>query len=331
MTNQLAIYNQWEQIQSASIALYKSGLFADVKSEAQAMVKVMAGAEIGIPPFASMTGISVIQGKPVLGGNIIATLIKNSGRYDYRIKSHDNTHCTIAFFEHGKAVGESTFGTQDAEAAGLLNKDNWKKYRKAMFFNRAISQGARWYAPGIFGGAPVYTADEMGADTDEEGYIVEKPVITKTNPTRPEAEIIEELGYDPEPEPAPMPVKQAAPVKLERPLDPDSLRSVIERKAIKLEPYEASDKQRNFLRMLLQQLFTGNDEQYRAWLWFMFDATSSKDLTGPQVKAILDWLKPTQDSGGAYVIDAMAEKEAKASASSAIIERAIADGQQKLI
>jgi hypothetical protein len=40
-----------------------------------------------------------------------------------------------------------------------------------MLFARAISRGARRFAPGIFGGAPVYTPDEMGVDTDEEGFI----------------------------------------------------------------------------------------------------------------------------------------------------------------
>ena len=41
-----------------------------------------------------------------------------------------------------------------------------------MLFARAISRGARRFAPGIFGGSPVYTPDEMGADVDEEGNVV---------------------------------------------------------------------------------------------------------------------------------------------------------------
>ena len=59
-----------------------------------------------------------------------------------------------------------------AQAAGLTGKDNWKKYPSDMLFARAISRGARRFAPGIFGGSPVYTPDEMGADVDEEGNVI---------------------------------------------------------------------------------------------------------------------------------------------------------------
>ena len=43
-----------------------------------------------------------------------------------------------------------------------------------MLFARAISRGARRYAPGIFGGAPVYTPDEMNIETDEDGSVLKE-------------------------------------------------------------------------------------------------------------------------------------------------------------
>lgn len=162
----------FDTLQRMSLALYKSGFFGDVKSEAQAIVKVMAGQELGLPPFASMSGIHIIQGKPVLGANVIATLVKNDPRYNYRPVRHDDTACTLAWYENGELVGEASFTMEEAKAAGLTNKDNWKKYPSDMLFARAISRGARRFAPGIFGGAPVYTPDEMGVDMDEEGYTV---------------------------------------------------------------------------------------------------------------------------------------------------------------
>jgi hypothetical protein len=41
-----------------------------------------------------------------------------------------------------------------------------------MLFARAITRGARRFAPGIFGGAPIYTPEELGADTDEDGNLI---------------------------------------------------------------------------------------------------------------------------------------------------------------
>jgi hypothetical protein len=131
----------------------------------------MAGAELGLPPFAAMSGIHVIQGKPTLGSNVIATLVKNDPRYDYRVKQADDKACYLTWYEDGDNVGEAGFTIQEAQAANLTGKDNWKKYTSDMLFARAISRGARRFAPGIFGGSPVYTPDEMGVDTDEEGFI----------------------------------------------------------------------------------------------------------------------------------------------------------------
>jgi len=169
--NQLAVYQNFDSISKAAIALQKSGYFTDVKSEAQAIVKVMAGAELGLPPFASMAGIHIIQGKPALGSNVIATLVKNDPRYNYRVVSCDNKACVIDWYEDGVRVGKSDFTMEDATTAGLTNNPSWKKFPSDMLFARAITRGARRYAPGIFGGSPVYTPEELGVDTDEEGYI----------------------------------------------------------------------------------------------------------------------------------------------------------------
>ena len=169
MTNALTIYGQFETLQRAAMALYKSNYFGDSKSEAQAIVKVMAGAELGLPPFASMTGIHIIQGKPALGANVIATLIKNDPRYNYRVLEMTDETCSIEFYENGQPCGVSEFTAKDAQRAQVKNMN---KFPRNMLFARAISNGAKWYTPGIFGGAPVYTPDELGADYDEEGYMV---------------------------------------------------------------------------------------------------------------------------------------------------------------
>lgn len=174
--------NGFELIQRQASALYSSGYFGDVQSKAQAIVKVMAGAELGLPPFASMTGIHIIQGKPVLGANLIATLVKNDPRYDYRIDQCTDTGCMIEWRENGRTVGVSTFTIEEARDAKLTGKDNWKKYPSDMLFARAISRGARRFAPGIFGGSPVYTPEELGADVDPDGYIVEGETVDEPKP-----------------------------------------------------------------------------------------------------------------------------------------------------
>jgi hypothetical protein len=155
--------------------LAQSGFFQDSKQAAQAVVKVLAGRELGFGPIASMTGVNIIQGRVTLSANLIAAAIKKSGRYDYQIKEHTNKRCVLTFFDGANVMGESSFGIEDAQMAGLMNNANWKKWPRNMMFARAISNGAKWYCPDVFT-TGVYTPDELGAEVDAEtGEVIEAP------------------------------------------------------------------------------------------------------------------------------------------------------------
>lgn len=191
-------------VKEVARCLALSGFFEDVKDAAKAFAKIQAGMELGIPPVASLTGIHLVQGKTTLGANLIAALIKRSGKYNYRINSHSDAGCAISFYENGNQVGIYEFSAKDAETAGLLGKDIWKKYRKAMLFNRALTAGARMHCPDIFLG-PIYTAEELGAESNEEGQLIGTSQVY-------EGEIIDNLA-DSE-SPAGMPIeKPGIPVK----------------------------------------------------------------------------------------------------------------------
>jgi hypothetical protein len=140
-----------------SKAFYESGMFTDIKSVAQAMVKISAGQEIGIPPFAAMTGIHIIQGKPTIGAGLIASRLKGSGKYDYRVVEASEKVCSIDFYQGKEKIGNSTFTIEDAKKAGTKNID---KFPKNMLFARAISNGVKWFTPDVFSG-PVYVPEEM--------------------------------------------------------------------------------------------------------------------------------------------------------------------------
>jgi hypothetical protein len=179
------------QMKSIAQAMALSGMFPDiVKDSTKAFVKIMAGQEMGIAPFQAMSDISIIQGKASAGGNIYASKIKASGRYDYRVKRWDREGCEIEFFEviaPGKkeSLGLSSFLKADAEDAQLINKENWRKYPRNMYFNRAITAGVRTFCPDVLGGVNAYTPDELGATVDEEGRVISVPNQT-TSPDRPD-------------------------------------------------------------------------------------------------------------------------------------------------
>jgi hypothetical protein len=174
------------QINFIGQTMAKSGMFPDVKDGAKALVKILAGKEIGVTPFQAMTNIHIIQGKATMGANLMAAKVKGSGKYDYRVTKLSNKVCKIMFKQRRAGIfanpesaweelGEFTYSIEDAERAGLVKEgSSWVKYPQNMLFARAISSGVRLYCPDVFNGNLVYVPEEMGAQVDEDGEPVGK-------------------------------------------------------------------------------------------------------------------------------------------------------------
>ena len=129
----------------------QSGMFPDVKTKAQAAVKILAGRELGLSPFESMKNLYLVGGKLAIQSNALASLIKTNPKYDYKVEQIDNEVCKIAFYEikgdQKEEIGVSEFTFKDAAKAGLVNKDNWKNFPRNMLFARALANGVRFYCP----------------------------------------------------------------------------------------------------------------------------------------------------------------------------------------
>lgn len=180
MSNTLMVRTEMD-VMTLGDVLVKSKFFSDSTQAAQAVVKVLAGNELGFGPIASMTGINIIKGRVTLSANLLASAIKRSGKYNYRIVKLDDTGCWLEFLENGEKIGDTSFTREDADRAGL-NGENWKKYPRNMFFARAISNGTKFFCPDIFGG-PIYTPDELGAAIDgETGEIIDGAFIATPEP-----------------------------------------------------------------------------------------------------------------------------------------------------
>jgi len=198
--NELVVRNQvvstYDEVERAAKAMVASGYFADTKAISQGIVKILAGQEIGFGPFASMNGVYIIQGKPSFGANMMAAAVKASGRYNYRVVEMSDEVCEIAFIENGQECGRSKFTIADAKKAGTKNLD---KFPRNMLFARAMSNGVRWYCPDVMNGSAIYTPEELGVETDEDGKPLE-PIISEVIDVEPvqeksRSQINAELGF----------------------------------------------------------------------------------------------------------------------------------------
>lgn len=175
---------------------HASGMFPELNSESKCIVKITAGAEIGIAPFQAMNNLHIISGKITMSALLVGSMIKRSGRYNFRVTKIDAAGCNIKFFEkmEGKwiDIGDSEFTKENAVKAGTKNTD---KYPRNMYYARALTNGARWYTPDVFNGA-IYTPDELdnSITVDEDDNVImskfqpeavlehEKPVEDKKEP-----------------------------------------------------------------------------------------------------------------------------------------------------
>jgi len=165
-----------EELQEIGTAMQQSGFFTDIKNAQQALVKILAGREMGFPSFASMNGVNIIKGKPTISANLMASAVKRSGKYNYQIKELNDKKASIEFLEirNGKyiSLGISDFTIDESARAKLVDKDNWRNYPKNMLFARAISNGIRFYCPEVMSGNVVYTPDELGKNEDDNGNLI---------------------------------------------------------------------------------------------------------------------------------------------------------------
>jgi hypothetical protein len=197
----------YAEIKDLAISIADSGYFADAVEASQAVVKVMYGRELGISPMASMSNVYIVKGRPSLSALLIGAIIRRSGVYDFRVLEHTNKKCVIEFVRRtgpgtSEILGVSPFTIEDAVTAGLAHSETYKKYPRNMLYSRAMSNGARWYTPDIFGGA-VYTPDELDARTvlhDDGTITVPAESVTVKSVDSPDSTKIKtlalEVGYE---------------------------------------------------------------------------------------------------------------------------------------
>ena len=142
---------------------------------AECAIKILAGMEAGFGPFASAAGVSVTNGKPGFGANLLAQAIKRHPQYDYRVLEKTDQVCRIKFLMGREELGVETFTAEMAKRAGLLKDGGmYSKYPEAMLFARCLTAGMRTHCPDALGGMPAYTPEELGATgpIDENGAVV---------------------------------------------------------------------------------------------------------------------------------------------------------------
>jgi hypothetical protein len=182
----------WGVMKMQANELIKSNFLpASIKTPEQAMMIILKGRELGIPPIQALSQIAVIQGKPTMSAELmLSQIMRLHPRTKISFSERSNEVCTIKVQRYGCEPSVFSYTIGDAEKAGLLLKDSWRKYPRAMLHARAVSEMARsLFADAISGVS--YTPEEMGKEVNDEGEVIEvesETVSVATNNHKPALE-----------------------------------------------------------------------------------------------------------------------------------------------
>lgn len=185
--------------------LFASRLLPKALATPEAVVTaIVLGRELGLSAMQAIRGIHVIEGKPTLSADMMVALCKQR-RDVCAYFTCTETSGTVATYETQR-VGEPkptklSFTLEQAKAAGVVGKDNWRKFPDAMLRARASSALARIVYPDLVLG--IYDPDEL------------EPAPAPPRDVTPPAAPKKAAPQPPPPKPAP--VVEVAPVEADEP------------------------------------------------------------------------------------------------------------------
>lgn len=153
---------------------------------------IMAGAEVGLSPIASLRAFDDINGTPAPKAITLRAIVQSRG-HDILIKASTDTEAVVTGRRKGDTEWQTCTWTIDrAVKAGYPKKNpNWVSNPAAMLVARATAEVCRWVASDAIMGMP-YSAEEIY----DQGMNVEvRPAPRRVTA----AEVIGEVASQPEP------------------------------------------------------------------------------------------------------------------------------------
>lgn len=132
-----------------------------LKTPESVMAAILFGSELGLGPMQALQNIHVVEGKTACSAELMRAMVARAG-HKIEVLEQTNAIVKLKGTRADNGVEAVTAWTiDDARTAGLLGKDNWKKYPRGMLLARATSELCRLLFPDIVLGLG-YTPEELG-------------------------------------------------------------------------------------------------------------------------------------------------------------------------
>mgnify|MGYP000635613091 CR=1 FL=1 len=131
-----------EEMYRFAVAVVNSNIYKDLPSPEVALIKIQAGAELGLTPIWSLTNIFVVNGKPTVYGDALLGIVLGHPMCEDVIETFADGVAKCEVIRKGRAPVVRTFSESDAKKAGLFGKSGpWTS-----FPNRMLAMRARTFA-----------------------------------------------------------------------------------------------------------------------------------------------------------------------------------------
>jgi hypothetical protein len=130
--------------------VYDSGLCpSSFQNPSQIVIAWWTALELGIRPLQALNGMSVINGKATVGGDLALAIVEKSGELIFKKVTYTGEGkdlvCTVTLQRKGREKVDYTFSVKEAREAGLFDRKSspWNFYPKRMTYYRALGFGLR--------------------------------------------------------------------------------------------------------------------------------------------------------------------------------------------
>lgn len=172
------------ELQVMADNVYQSGMFG-LKNKNQVYTLMLIAQSEGLHPIEAVQQYNVINGLPAMKTIEKHTRFNKSGGKLKWIETTDKIAKAEMTHPSYNGVYLSEFTIEEAQAMGLLGKDNWKKMPKKMLMARCLSSGINAIAPDCLGNVK-YTVEDI-----QDGLVEVQQVEEQSKEVIIECETIE--------------------------------------------------------------------------------------------------------------------------------------------
>jgi hypothetical protein len=141
--------NSIEAVWRIANLLYNSRLApSSLRTKEQIAVALLRAIELKLPPLQAIEGMTVINNKVGLMGDLALSMVESSGLLaDKKIRytgKDETLCCTVTVQRKGREAQSYSFSVAEAKAAGIYQRSEpWRTYPKRMTYYRALGFALR--------------------------------------------------------------------------------------------------------------------------------------------------------------------------------------------